>query len=69
MCMGGGGVPTPPPPVPPPEIPKQTDESVKKAKANQRAIAARAAGRSSTVNAGQINTPVDNQPVKTLLGQ
>lgn len=70
MCMSSPSAPPPPPPPPePPKAPKQTDANVRQAKTTQRGIAARAAGRQSTLLGGQINTPADNQPTKTLLGQ
>jgi hypothetical protein len=70
MCVSSPSAPTPPPPPPPPpEPPKRTDPSVKQAKANQRSVAARSAGRQSTLLGGQLTSDAANQPNKTLLGQ
>ena len=51
MCMGGAikTPPAPPAPTPPPPVPKLTDPAVKRARQENRQVAALASGRNANI--------------------
>lgn len=71
MC-GGGGAPKPaappPPPPPPAPAPKRVDESVRKARSDERKRARNLQGDKSTNVTGGLLTGAETQK-KQLLGQ
>ncbi len=70
MCIGSSSTPAPPPPPPPPpELPKQIDESVRRARNDEKRRAALATGRNATILTPLGGLSAARTAQKTLLGQ